>query len=121
MKSFFAAAALASLVALSCAEQFNPYDVDAHSSSTALPAPPPGRIWLRRKGETRLWWADDLRRERLIYNASMWDVVDRAEAAGVKFIEVTPDEVLGRNERGEVVITLLKGPDEPLGCELPNH
>lgn len=99
-----------------CGEPVSLYDVDAHASSTAPASPPKGRIWLRRNGETRLWWADEVRREPLVTYASSWDLVDSAEAAGVSFIEVTPDAVIGRNARGEVVATFATN---PWGCVLP--
>lgn len=120
MKCLMCLLGLVSLAAISCGEPFNPYDADAHVASTALPHPPGDRMWLRRNGETRLWWTDDLRRERLVYYASTWELVDRAEAAGVKFIEVTTEGVVGRNDRGDVVITLAAG-SEPHGCDFPNH
>lgn len=118
MKSFAFALALTSALLAGCAESVSPYDADAHASSTAPPHPPKGRMWLRRDGVTRLWWADDLRREWLVSYAGTWELVDKAEASGISFIEVTPKGVIGRNDEGEVVMNLATAPPSS-DCALP--
>lgn len=109
-------AALALACSAACSEAPEPLDPDLYVESTHPPRPPKGRLWLRRDGKTKLWWADELRREDLVPCVSTWDAVDQAEKEGMPFIEVeagpgTLMSLVGRNEEGNVVLTFPRNED----------